>query len=275
MLGFGLLFALLGATVGFVSNDYWISLWVIIGISVYIVIQYYFSSKLAVLMTHAKPMEKNENPRLYRLVENMAITVGIPTPAIYIIQDSAPNAFAAGRNPEDSILGFTTGLLNTLNKQELEGVISHEMGHIKNYDVRFKTIIFAMVAAIALLVDISIRMLTSGGRNKGAAPVLLIGLVVILVIWPLSHLLQAAAGREREYLADATGVEITRYPEGLASALRKISQYDGNKLKTSSSTSMLFFDSPERKKKLNWFTRITATHPPIEERIERITAMGS
>jgi heat shock protein HtpX len=274
MLGFGALFGLLGATIGFVYNDYMISLWVIIGVIVYIILQYYFSSKLAVLMMHAQPMAKEDNPRLYRLVENMAITIGIPTPAIYIIQDNAPNAFAAGRNPNDAILGFTTGLLNSLDKQELEGVISHEMGHIKNYDVRFKTIIFAMVAAIALLVDIAIRMLVSGGRNKNAAPLLLIGLVVIVIIWPISHLLQAAAGREREYLADATGAEITRYPEGLASALSKISQYEGPALRTSTSTSMLFFEAPERKRKKNWFTRITATHPPIEERIERLRTMG-
>jgi len=274
MLGFGLLFALIGATVGFATDNYMVSMWIIIGVIVYIIIQYYFSSKLAVLMMRAKPMDKEENPRLYRLVENLAITVGIPTPSIYIIDDSAPNAFAAGRNPEDSILGFTTGLLNTLDKQELEGVISHEMGHIKNYDVRFKTIVFAMVAAIALLVDLSIRMVFFAGRDKNAVPLLLVAGVILLIVWPVSHLLAAAAGREREYLADATGAEITRYPEGLASALSKISNYSGASLKTSTSTTMLFFESPERKRKQNWFTRVTATHPPIEERIERLRSMA-
>lgn len=280
MIAFGALFALVGGIVGFSVQDFSISLWIILGVIVYIIIQYYWSSGLAVMLTHAKPMQPEENIKLYRLVENLAITIGIPTPKIYIINDPNPNAFAAGRNPEKAILGFTTGLLESLDKQELEGVISHEMGHIKNYDVRFKTIILAMVAAMALLVEIAVRMLAASGRSRNnATPVIaLISIVVLLIIWPISKLIQAAAGREREYLADMTGAEITRYPEGLASALTKIRDYSGGEgLKVSPNASMLFFADPIKEKKgmkiLSWFNGLTATHPPLDDRISRLRAL--
>lgn len=278
MLAFVALFGLIGGLVGLMMQDYMISMWIILGVLAYVIIQYFFSSQLAIAATHAKPLTFKENPRLFRLVENTAITIGIPTPKIYIIQDNAPNAFAAGRNPNEAILGFTTGLLNTLNKTELEGVISHEMGHIRNYDIRFKTIIFAMVAAIALLVDIAFRAFFVRSRDARALiPIWLVAIVIIVVIWPVSNILKAAAGRSREYLADATGAEITRYPEGLASALEKISDYSGPPLFQSSSASMLFLDNPERKPKngfLKWVDGLFATHPPIEERIERLRNMG-
>lgn len=273
MIGFATLFSLLCLVVSLAMGDINYTFYGIAVIALYVAFQYWMSTKLAIGMTGAIPISKEDNPPLYRLVENLAITIGIPTPKIYVIDDSAPNAFAAGRNPNEAIIGVTSGLLNIMDKQELEGVLAHEMGHIRNYDTRFSTIIFAMIAIVGLLVDVALRLII-GGSNKNV-PVLLISLVVLIVFAPLAHYLQAAAGREREYLADATGAEITRYPDGLASALTKIGAYTGGGLsKAPSSMAHLFLDNPVKKKKINWLNKMFATHPPIEERVNRLKLMG-
>jgi heat shock protein HtpX len=273
LLGFIALFGALCFIVSLVLGDITYGFYGMAVIIAYVIFQYYMSKKLAIKMTNAFPIEFKDNKALYRLVENMAITIGIPTPAIYIIDDPAPNAFAAGNSPKEALIGVTTGLLGMMNKQELEGVLAHEMGHIKNYDTRFSTIIFAMVAIVGLIVDICLRMLWTGGGSKNNVPLLLIALGVLIIFAPLAHFLQAAAGREREYLADASSAEITRYPEGLASALTKIGNFGGSGLrKAPSSMSHLFLNTPQ-KKKSNWLDKMFATHPPIEERVRRLTYM--
>ena len=274
VIGFIVIFSVICVLVSLILGDIHYAYYAMAVIVAYVIFQYFLSIHLAVFMTGATPIEKQNNPALYRIVENLAITIGIPTPKIYIINDPSPNAFAAGKNPKDAIIGVTTGLLNIMDKQELEGVLAHEMGHIKNYDTRFSTIIFAMIAAIGLIVDISIRAMF-GVRNNNAGPLILVILVILVILAPLSHFLQAASSREREYLADATGAEITRFPEGLASALNKLNAYEGPGLrKAPSSMSHLFFENPARKQKINWLDKMFATHPPLEDRVRRLYQMG-
>lgn len=248
-----------------------ITYWVISGAAIYALIQYFAASKLAVMATGAQEIEKRDNPRLYRIVENLAITIGIPTPKVYIIDDPAPNAFATGRDPKHAIVAATTGILDVMSDRELEAVMAHEMGHVQNYDIRVSMIAFGLVSAIGILSDIALRMFMFGGEdndNRNINPiVLIVGIVLIILAPVMAALIQMAVSRQREYLADATGALTTRDPEGLASALEKLEKTTRPMQKQSSAAAHLFFANPLKPGAL---TSLFSTHPPLEERIKRL-----
>lgn len=231
-------------------------------------------------MTGAHPVTKQEYPHLYHTVEGLAIAAGIPTPKAYVIEDSALNAFATGKDPEHASITVTTGLLKKLNRQELEGVVAHEMSHIKNYDVRFMMLVTILIGALTLISDFLLRSFLWGGmRNRdskgGQAQIILIvvGLLLAILSPLIGQLIRMAISRKREYLADANGAALTRYPEGLAGALEKI-KADPDPLvdKANKATAHLFISTPFRKK-AGFVSKMFATHPPIDDRITRLREM--
>jgi len=249
-------------------------------ILVYTLIQYYAAGKFAIASTGAIEISKAENPRLWRIVENISISQGMPMPKVYVIPDPAPNAFATGRDPEHAIVAATSGLLEIMDDKELQGVMAHEMAHVKNYDIRVSTIVFGLVSAIGLLADFAIRMafysnFNRDSRDGNAAAIQLgfwaVGIVAAIIAWLIGPLVSAAVSRQREYLADATSVDITRYPEGLASALDKLGQYGRPMRRPSKSMAHMYISDPV---KPGFVERMFSTHPPIPARIERLKKMG-
>lgn len=244
--------------------------WVVGGAFIYALIQYFAASKLAVAVTGAKEIQKSDNPRLWRIVENLAITNGMPMPKVYIMDDPAPNAFATGRDPKHAIVAATTGIMEVMSDRELTAVMAHEMGHVRNYDIRVSMVAFGLVSAISLLADLAMHMLWFGGGNseRNVHPlVYVVGFIVILLAPVAALLIQTAISRQREYLADATGVMTTRDTEGLAGALEKLQQYGRPMQKQSTATAHLFFSNPLKKGAL---ANLFSTHPPLEERIARL-----
>ncbi len=227
---------------------------------------------MALGVNGAKQIEKKDNPRLYRIVENLAITTGIPMPKVYLIDDPSPNAFATGRDPKHASVAATTGLINLMEDSELEAVMAHEMGHVQNYDIRVMMVVFACVSVIGLLSDFLIRMMWWGDEDD-ASPIAIILALVLAILAPIVALLvQMAVSRRREFLADASSALTTRYPDGLISALKKL-QASGTVLKRqNSSTAHLFFANPLKGKKISG---LFSTHPPIEERIAKLETIGT
>jgi len=245
----------------------------LIGALVYVLISYYSGSKMALAVNQAKEIQKKDNPRLYRIVENLAITEGLPTPKVYIMDDPAPNAFATGRDPRHSAVCVTTGLLDIMDDKELQGVMAHELGHIKNYDVRVSMIAFALTVVISLLADIMLRLTFFSDRdNNNNQAALILGLIAAVLAPLVATFIQLAISRRREYLADATGALATRYPEGLASALEKIGKAGSAIKHQNSSTAHLFFANPLKK---GMIAGLFSTHPPIEDRVARLRQMGN
>lgn len=244
--------------------------WVLAGALIYALIQYFLAGKLAVAMTGAHEIQKSDNPRLYRIVENLSITLGMPMPKVYVIEDPAPNAFATGRNPEHAIVAATTGLMDIMDDRELTAVMAHEMGHVQNYDIRVSMMAFGLVSAIALLSDVVMRMLFFSGdrRDNNSSPIVLIVGIVIAILAPIiATIVQMAVSRQREYLADATGAQTTHDTEGMARALEKLSQHGRPMQRQSSATAQLFISNPLRS---GFFTRMFSSHPPLEDRIKRL-----
>jgi heat shock protein HtpX len=242
-----------------------------IGAGIYTLIQYYAADKIALSVNGAKQIEKRDNPLLYNTVENLAITNGMPMPKVYIIEDPAPNAFATGRDPQHASVAATTGLLALMDKSELEGVIAHELGHVKNYDIRVMMIVFGLVSVIGLIADIFMRMLWFRDRDESPQPAIMaLGIVAAILAPIVALVVQLAVSRQREYLADATGAQTTRYPEGLASALEKLEGVSTATRRQNSSTAHLFFANPLKKGTL---AGLFSTHPPLEERIARLRGM--
>lgn len=248
--------------------------YVLAGAAVYALISYLMSSKLALTLNGAHEIVKRDNPRLYRIVENLAITEGLPTPKIYVIEDRAPNAFATGRNPNSAVVGVTTGLLDIMDDQELEGVIAHELGHIKNYDIRVAMAAFAMVAVVGLLADIMLRMawFRDDDNNNNGQLFFILGIVAAILAPLAATLIQLAISRRREYLADATGALTTRYPEGLARALDKIGKAGSTLKRQNTSTAHFFFANPLKGGNI---ATLFSTHPPVADRIQRLRSMGT
>ena len=269
----GVFVALIGAigwAVAYMNNgNASIGVTILIIGAIYALFQYFAASKLAVAMTGAVEIQKKDNPRLFRIIENLAITMGMPMPKVYIINDQAPNAFATGRSPEHAIVGVTTGLLEIMDDKELEAVMAHEMGHVKNYDIRVSTIAFGLVSLIGFIADIAIRMLIWGdNRNNNTNPfVMVIGFAVILLSPLIASMTQLAISRQREFLADATSVMTTRHPDGMTSALAKLGQYGKPMEKQNTSTANLFLVNPLKK---GFFSRMFSTHPNIKDRINLI-----
>ncbi|VVB61218.1 Protease HtpX [uncultured archaeon] len=234
---------------------------------------YYWSDKIVLATTGARPATKQENAYLVNTVEGLAIAAGIPTPKIYVLDSPDINAFATGRNPQNAVIAVTTGAMERLNRQELEGVIAHEMSHIVNYDIRFATLIAVLVGMVSIISQMFLRSMwfSSGDREnrRGNAIFVIIGLVLAILAPIVTQLIQLAISRQREYLADANGAFLTRYPDGLANALQKIANSKST-IKPAGAVSHLFFSNPIRH--LN-AESIFSTHPPIEERIRRLRAM--
>jgi heat shock protein HtpX len=241
---------------------------------------YYYSDEVALSVSHARPLSKEENPYLYNVTEGLALAAGVPTPRAYLIDDTAPNAFATGRDPKHSAIAVTTGLLQKLNRSELEGVIAHEMSHIRNYDIRISTIAVVLVGTIVLLSDWMMRSFWFGrGRSRddrGSGNLQLILMIVaigLMILAPIiAQLLQLAVSRKREFLADASGALLTRYPEGLASALEKL-EADTEKLEVANkATAHLYIVNP-LKDHGGFINKLFSTHPAIEERVKALRAM--
>lgn len=266
---FVIIIGIIGVFIGIVADNYSLSLIIFICAIMYAWLQYFIAGKLAMAMTGAQEIEKNDAPELWRVVENLAITSGMPMPKVYIIDDPAPNAFATGRDPKHAIVGATTGLLEIMDKRELEAVMAHEMSHVRNYDIRVSMIAFGLVSAIGLFADLALRMMFySDDRDREVSPIVYaLGLVVVILAPILATITQLAVSRQREYLADASGVLLTRDTEGLASALEKLRQFGRPMQKQSSSTANLFMNNPL---KPGFFSKLFSTHPPLEDRIIRL-----
>ncbi len=240
-------------------------------------VSYFWSDKIVLGISRAKPITEKDNRELYRTVENLCIAAGLPLPKIYLIDDSAPNAFATGRDPKHAAIAFTTGILSKLNKQELEGVTAHELSHVGNRDTLLMAVVSVLVGTIALLADFFLRSMWFGGRDrdsKGNQVMMIIAIVAAILAPIVATLIQLAVSRKREFLADASGVLLTRYPEGLASALKKISS-DKEPLEVANrGTAHLYIVNPLKGKDVAGFmANLFNTHPPIETRIKALQEM--
>jgi heat shock protein HtpX len=266
----------LGWGYGIYMGDYQLGIILAVLIStVMVLIGYYKGDSVALASSGAKPIQKKDYPELYRLVENLAITSGIATPKVYVIPDPSPNAFATGRNPENASIAVTSGLLEIMEKKELEGVLAHEISHINNYDIRVMTLVVVLVGVVLLLSDWLMRSFIFGGRDKKQAGVLMVVGIVLAILSPFfAQLIKFAVSRSREYLADASAAMLTRYPEGLASALKKIALHDKPLKKANHATAHLFLANPFDPHVTKKFESMFSTHPPIEERIKKLTEMG-
>jgi heat shock protein HtpX len=244
-----------------------------IGAAIYALIQYFLADKIALGVNGAKQIEKKDDPRLWRIVENLSITTGNPMPKVYIIDDPALNAFATGRDPQHASVAATAGILAALDDSELEAVMAHEMGHVQNYDIRVMMIVFGLVSAIGLIADMFLRMMWFGSdEDNPPSPIFMVLGVAAAIIAPfVAMLVQLAVSRQREYLADATGAMTTRHPDALASALKKIEQYGSATRRQNSSTAHIFFANPLKGRSI---ATLFSTHPPIEARIKRLNEMG-
>ncbi len=248
------------------------------------IVSYWNSDKIVIKMSGAKAIDKNTHKEFYNIVENLTIATGLPMPKLYIIDDPAPNAFATGRDPKHSAVAVTSGLLERLDKNELEGVLAHELSHVKNRDILVSTIAVVLVGFIAILSDMFLRYTfffgggrrnNSGGDGRLQLILFIIGIVLAILAPIAASLIQLAISRKREFLADASGALMTRYPEGLASALKKISSYPGELKKASHATAHMYISNPFREKGFKAkLGKLFMTHPPVEERIKALNEMG-
>jgi heat shock protein HtpX len=278
---FIILIGALGAAIGLFYNNTYVGLSLAVIFSIiYSLVGYYSGDKMILSMSKAKPVTKKEYPYLFHTVEGLAIAAGIPTPKTYVIEDSALNAFATGRDPKHASIAVTTGLLEKLNREELEGVVAHEMSHVKSFDIKFMMLVAVLVGIVTLLSDFLLRSFLWGkksdsdSRNSQAGIIFIVLGLVLAILTPLiGELTRLAISRKREYMADANGAILTRYPPGLANALRKISK-DPDPLvdNANRATSHLFISTPFRKTK-GFVTNLFSTHPPIQDRIKRLEQM--
>jgi heat shock protein HtpX len=276
---FIIIIGLLGFALSWImgGDPFVITLATIIGAGVFTLIQYFSASGQALAISGAQQIEKADNPRLYRIVENLSIATGTPMPKVYIINDPAPNAFATGRDPEHASVAATSGILELLTDSELEGVMAHELGHVRNYDIRVSMIVFGLVVAVGFISDIALRFTIFGGgrnnNNNGGNPIMIIIGIAALVISPLvAAVVQAAISRQREYLADATGALTTRHPDALASALQKLEEFGRPMQKQNATMAHMWISDPTKPGVMD---RLFSTHPPIADRIKRLGEIGN
>ncbi|RJO60106.1 zinc metalloprotease HtpX [candidate division WS5 bacterium] len=272
----------LGWIFSYAFDMYWIFPLAIAFASFQAITSYWYSDRITLAISRAKEVGHDDNKELFHVVENLCITAGLPMPRIYIIEDSAPNAFATGRDPEHAVVCVTTGLLDKLERSELEGVIAHELSHIGNYDIRLMTVIVVLVGIVALISDWFLRISFWGGgddnndRGQFGAILMIAGIVLAILSPIIAVIIQMALSRSREYLADSDAVLLTRYPDGLASALEKISA-DREPLEAANkATAHLYITNPLKEHKgtsRGWFSGLFETHPPIEERIRKLREM--
>lgn len=268
----------LGYLFGYLSGYGWYGLIPAAGISLLMtLLSYYSGDKLALAVSGAKPITKEQNAYLYRIVENLCISQGLPLPKLHIIQDSVINAFATGRDPKHASIAVTTGALEKLANEELEGVLAHELSHVKNYDIRVMTIVIVLVGIVALISNWMFRMHIFGGhrdRDRGIHPIFLVVGLTLMILAPLiAELIKLAVSRRREYLADASGALMTRYPEGLARALEKIGAQKQPLARASDATAHLYIANPFGNTR-KWLMSAFSTHPPIQDRIKVLRGMA-
>lgn len=270
IIGFVIVIGIIAAVFAYFYNDPWIAVWTIVAALIYALIQYYAAGSLAMAMTGAKEIQKKDNPRFYNIVENLSITTGLPMPKVYIIDDPAPNAFATGRDPQHASVAATSGLIDIMNDKELTAVMAHEMSHVKNYDIRVSMIVFGLVCVIGLISDLAFRMMFYGDRrreNEGS-PVGYVLIIAVAILAPIfASIAQMAVSRQREFLADASAVNITRYPEGMIDALKKLQSHSTPMKSQNIATEAMYINNPLRK---GFFSNLFSSHPPIEKRIERL-----
>ena len=274
MMVFLLLIGGLGALAGYLYDDYFITGLVLFIAIIYALIEYFAASRMAISMAGGREIKKQDNPTLWNVVENLAIANGQPMPRVFIIDDPSPNAFATGRNPQHSYVAATTGLLQLMDKRELTGVMAHEMSHVKNYDIRVSMIVFGLVSAVAFISDFFMRMALFGGDSDdddNGSAMLIFGLVAAILAPIVAGLVQLAVSRQREYLADSSAALLTRDPEGLAMALRKLQANSRPMRRQNTAMAHLYINNPLRS---GFFSRIFSTHPPIEDRIARLQKIG-
>ncbi len=267
--------------VGFVMSQYYGNpgiLYIAVAFSLVMnVSAFWFSDKVAIASAGAKPADEKEYIELHRIIENLAITAGLPKPRVYIINDAAPNAFASGRDAKHAVIAVTTGLLATLDRSELEGVLAHELSHVGNRDILVMTVAVVLVGFLAIISDIALRMSMFGGDrdrdNKN--PIMMVAVIAAMILAPIAaQLIQLAISRKREFLADASGALLTRYPDGLASALQKIASYPAPMQRASNATAHLFISNPFGAQKAGAFVaKLFSTHPPMGERISALQGM--
>lgn len=262
----------LGWLAAWVYGDLTIVIVTLVIATAYALFQYFTADRQALALSGAIELHsKADHPRLWRTVENLSITTGTPMPRVFVISDPAPNAFATGRDPQHAVVAATTGLLEIMDDAELEGVMAHELGHVRNYDIRLSMIVFGLVVAVGFIADLFVRMAFFGRGNNNNPIVLVFGLVAMLIAPLVASLVQLAVSRQREYLADATGAMTTRHPDALASALEKLEAYGRPMRRQSSSMAHLWIADPLRPGVID---RLFATHPPIAERVKRLEQMG-
>lgn len=244
------------------------------------VVSYYFSDKIVLTLHGARKAQRDKHFDFYTVSENLALAAGLPTPKLYVIDDPSPNAFATGRNYKHAVIVVTTGLLSLMDRRELEGVIAHELSHIKNYDMLVMTVVSIIVGFIVYLTDFFTRSLwyrsSDNRENNGSAAILLLSIFVAILAPLVATLMQLAVSRKREFLADASAAYLTRYPEGLARALEKLAASSQVLHSASNATAHLFITNPlktDRSKKVSWIAKLFSTHPPLEERIAKLRAM--
>ena len=270
MMGFVLMVGTIAALFAWAYGDWRIAFFVVIVSIIYAIIQYFAAGSLAMALSGAKEIQKKDNPRLYNIVENLSITTGLPMPKVYVINDEAPNAFATGRDPKHAAVAATTGLMDIMNDKELTAVMAHEMSHVKNYDIRVSMIVFGLTCVIGLISDLAFRFMFYGSRrrdNEGSP----VGYVLVLIAAVLSPLVaaiaQMAVSRQREYLADASAVNITRFPEGMIDALKKLQSHSRPMKSQNIAAESMYINDPLKK---GFFNNLLSSHPPIEKRIERL-----
>ena len=267
---FVLIITAIAALFAWYYNDPWIAVWTVVAGVIYAVIQYYASGSLAMAMSGAHEIEKKDNPRLYNIVENLSITTGLPMPKVYVVDDPAPNAFATGRDPKHASVAATTGLMDIMSDKELTAVMAHEMSHVKNYDIRVSMIVFGLVCVVGLISDLAFRFMFYGSRRRDneGSPVGYVLILIAAILSPLvATLAQMAVSRQREYLADASAVSITRYPEGMIDALKKLQSHSQPMKSQNIAAESMYINNPLRK---GFFNNLLSSHPPLEKRIERL-----
>lgn len=262
----------IGWGLSFYYNDQWILYIAIVIALLTNIFSYWFSDKIVLKLHKAKPVTREEYFDLWNMTENLSITAGLPMPKLYVIDDTAPNAFATGRNKKNSVVCVTTGLLEILDKNELEGVIAHELSHIGNYDMLLSTTVVVLAGFVALVSDFFLRAQFFGSsRNRNqSGPIIIVGLILAILTPLAATLIRLAISRKREFLADASGALLTRYPQGLASALQKISAAPKPMRTANNATAHLFISNPFGPGKLTGLHKLFMTHPPTEERIHAL-----
>jgi heat shock protein HtpX len=285
IVGFVLFFSAVSAYVGYLMDNYWVSLGIIGFVLVFTMVQFFYAGRMAMGLAGGKEITKQDNPKLWNIVENLAISEGMPMPRVFVIEDDSLNAFATGRDPEHALVAATTGLLKVSDKYELEGVMAHELSHVKNYDIRVTMIVFGLIGAFAAIAQACFLFAFGvfGGRS-GRSGILLIlffplalvlfvvGIAAAIIAFVVGPFVSSGISRQREYLADASGALMTRHPEGLMSALAKIEFYSQPTVRRNRATASMYFEYPYKR---GFFSGVLSSHPPTEKRIDRLGEISS